>query len=152
MRGAVLLLAFAACLGGCAASEPPSAATDPTETAHGEPVPPAETTFFEREYQAQVDPITFEVDVPPGAVDVRFEIWQDTNLATAKATLDLSGCGSGEADWTLPGNIIIGVGRSMKAGPLCETAEGGRQTLTIDPETTPMEGTVRLIGVPTLTA
>jgi hypothetical protein len=151
MRRASLLLACLAMLAGCASEPQADAASDlgTVDGASGEPVPPAETAFFEQEYQAQVDPIIFAVDVPPAAVDVRFEIWQNTNLATAKATLDLSGCGSGSADWTVPGNIIIGVGRSAKRGPLCEVAEGGRQTLTIDPETTPMEGTVRLIGIRT---
>jgi hypothetical protein len=150
MRGAVLLLLIFALLAGCASD--PAGPADVPAPGTGDSAPPAEVTFFEHEYQAQVDPIAFDVDVPPGAVDVRFEIWQNTNLATAKATLSLSGCGSGSADWTLPGNIVIGVGRSTMKGPLCQTADGGRQTLTIDPETTPMAGTVRLFGVPTLAA
>ncbi len=146
MRGLPVALVLAL-LSGCASDAPQDGGADLPSDAAANPAAPSEVTFFESDYQAQLDPIRLDVLVPPGAVDVRFEISQKTNTATAKATLTLSGCGSGTADWTLPGNIVIAVGNSWKEGALCGTADGGDQTLEIDPEIGPLEGTVRLIGV-----
>ena len=105
--------------------------------------------FYNEEYHVRPNqPLEFDVFVPEGAHDVRLEI-SVSGAATPldEAAVNLSGCGDAHVSWAPGANVVVSVsvlGGSWREAPLCNRADVGDHTITIDGGLTPLRGRVLL--------
>ena len=107
--------------------------------------------FYNEEYQVLPNELLeFDVEVPAGAQDVKLAISvsrPDTPLD--EAVVNLSGCGDASVSWSSGANVNVVVSLSKLDGSwrqadLCESADAGVRTVTIDGGATPLAGRVLL--------
>lgn len=143
----VPLLMFSGCLDAPSGDGPRT--SDPGD---GEPSSLRKgVVFYEADYQVLPNkPLEFDLLVPQGARNVRLEI-SVSGAATPldEANVNLSGCGGARVSWGsgANANVVVSVSAlsgSWREADLCERADPGDRTVTIDGGVTPLRGHVLL--------